>query len=50
MAFKGPFDILGFFLGYTSGPIVAESTEECEERHKHVVILPEEACPTGIAL
>ena len=50
MAFNGPFDILGFFLGYMSGPIVAESTEECEERHKHVVILPEEACPTGIAL
>lgn len=50
MAFNGPFDILGFFLGYMSGPILAESLEEREERMKHVVILPEEVCPTGITL
>lgn len=50
MVFSGPFDILGFFLGYMSGPILAESREEHEERHKRVVVLPEEACPTGIAL
>jgi hypothetical protein len=50
MTFKDPFDILGFFLGSMSGPIMAESQEEHEERHKHVVLLPEEACPTGIAL
>ena len=28
MALPGPFDILGFFLGYMSGPIIAESAEE----------------------
>ncbi len=50
MAFNGPFDILGFFLGYMSGPILAESAQEHQERMKHVVILPEEACPTRIAL
>lgn len=50
MAFNGPFDILGFFLGYMSGPIVAESTEEREERMKYVVILPEEASPARITL
>ncbi len=49
MAFNGPFDILGFFLGYMSGPITAESGDEQQERMKHVIILPEEACPTGIA-
>jgi hypothetical protein len=36
MAFNGPFAILGFFLGYISGPILAERTEEREERMKHV--------------
>ncbi len=50
MAFNGPFDILGFFLGYVSGPILAESAQEHQERMKRVVILPEEACPTRIAL
>ena len=50
MAFNDPFDILGFFLGYMSGPIITESPEEHEERMKHVVILPEVARPTGIAL
>ncbi|MBE3560257.1 MAG: hypothetical protein IMW89_13690 [Ktedonobacteraceae bacterium] len=50
MAFNSPFDILGFFLGYMSGPILAEGPEERQERMKHVVILPEEASPTGIAL
>lgn len=43
LAFRGPFDILGYFLGYVSGPIVPESQEEREERHRHVVIIPEEA-------
>ena len=33
-----------------SGPIRASSREKREERHTHVVILPEEACPTRIAL
>jgi len=42
MAFHSPFDILGFFLGYMSGPIMAESQEECEHRHSRVVELPEE--------
>jgi hypothetical protein len=37
MAFNSPFDILGFFLGYMSGPILAESPQEHEERMKHVV-------------
>lgn len=50
MAFKDPFDILGFFLGYMSGPIIAESAEEQQKRMKCVVILPEEACTLGIAL
>ena len=50
VAFKDSFDILSFFLGYMSGPILAESREKREEYHKHVVILPEEACPTRIAL
>lgn len=50
MTFKAPFDILGFFLGYMSGPITAESPQEREERQKQAVILPEEARATGIAL
>ena len=50
MAFNGPFDILGFFLGYMSGPLVAENREEGEERYTHVVILPEGACPTRRAV
>lgn len=50
MAFNSPFDILGFFLGYMSGLITAESTEEREERLNHVVLLPESASVTGIAL
>jgi hypothetical protein len=50
IAFDGPFDILGFFLGYMGGPILAESPQEREERHKRVVMIPEEACPTRIAL
>jgi hypothetical protein len=49
IAFDGPFDILGFFLGYMSGPILAESTQEQQERMKHVVFLSEEASPTGRA-
>ncbi len=50
MTFKDSFDILGFFLGYMSGPILAETAEEREERHKRVVMLPEPASPTRIAL
>ncbi|HZS78988.1 MAG TPA: hypothetical protein VFA41_20430 [Ktedonobacteraceae bacterium] len=50
MAFNHPLDILGFFLGYMSGSIIAESAEEYEERHKRVVIVPEEACSTRRAL
>ena len=50
MALNSPFDILGFFLGYMSGPIAAESPEEREERLKHVVFLPEPISATGIAL
>jgi hypothetical protein len=50
MAFNGPFDIVGFFLGYMSGPLLAESPQEREERMKHVVILPEPTSATRIAL
>ncbi len=50
MTFNSPFDILGFFLGYMSGPVTAESPQEREERMKRIVILPEPASPTGIAL
>jgi hypothetical protein len=50
MAFKGPFDTLGFFLGYLSGPLIAESHVEREDRMKHVVMLPEPASATRIAL
>lgn len=50
MTLPGPFDILGFFLGYMSGPVLAESQEEREERHSHVVILPEEDCLERTAL
>jgi hypothetical protein len=46
MAFKTPIDALGFFLGYMSGPILAESQQEREERHSRVILLPEEACST----
>jgi len=49
MVFNGPFDILGFFLGYMSGPIIEESSEERETRQSRIVTLPEEPCPTGIA-
>jgi hypothetical protein len=44
MALPGPFDILGFFLGYMSGPIMAESQEE-KARHSHVMQLPEKSAP-----
>lgn len=50
MVFNGPFDILGFFLGYMSGPIIEESSEEREECQSRIVILPEETCTVGIAL
>ena len=42
MAFKDPFDILGCW-GIMSGPIMAESPQEREERRERVVILPEAA-------
>jgi hypothetical protein len=50
MTFTDSFNILGFFLGYISGPIIAESREEREERNIRVVILPESASRAGIAL
>jgi hypothetical protein len=50
MAFNGPFDILGFFLGDMSGPILAEGPEEQQERMKRVIVLPQEACTARIAL
>jgi hypothetical protein len=50
MVFKDPFDILGFFLGYMSGPVTAESPEEREDRQSRGVILPEPASIAGIAL
>lgn len=49
MAFKDPIDALGFFLGYMSGPLLAESQDECEERMKQVIILPEPVNPSRIA-
>ena len=45
MSLPDPFDILGFFLGYMSGPVITESQEEREHRHKHIVELPEEDSP-----
>jgi hypothetical protein len=45
MALPGPFAILGFDLVYMSGPIMAESAEEREVRHSHVVESPEEDDP-----
>jgi hypothetical protein len=50
MALPGPFDTLGCFLGYMSGPIIVESQEEREAGHIHVVMLPEEAHTVGRAL
>jgi hypothetical protein len=50
MSLPGPFDILGFFLGYMSGPIMAESAEEQKVRHSHVIVLLEETCTVGISL
>jgi hypothetical protein len=50
MTFKDPFDILGFFLGYMSGPMITESAEEREERQSRIVTLPERAGRAGIAL
>jgi len=42
MALPDPFDILGFFLGSMSGPIMAESAEERKALHSHIVEVPEE--------
>ncbi len=50
MVFNGPFDILGFFLGYMSGPIIEESSEERKERQSRIVTLPEVASTARIAL
>ena len=50
MAFKDPFDILGFALSLQEGPVIAESQEERKARQSRIVVLPEEASPTGIAL
>ncbi|HZS78718.1 MAG TPA: hypothetical protein VFA41_19055 [Ktedonobacteraceae bacterium] len=43
LSFKTPIDLLGFFLGYMSGPIIAESEPERKERHSRVILIPEEA-------
>jgi hypothetical protein len=45
MSLPAPFDILGFFLEYMSGPLMAESQEERKTRHSHVVELPEKSAP-----
>ena len=50
MAFTDPFNILGFFLGYMSGPVIAESQEERKDRQSSIVELSEKADPTGRAL
>jgi hypothetical protein len=50
MTFTDPFDILGFFLGYMSGPTITESAEEREERQSRILTLPERAGRAGIAL
>jgi hypothetical protein len=50
MVFNGPFDILGFVLGYMSGPIIEESSEEREARQSRIVTVPEETGTVGIAL
>jgi hypothetical protein len=49
MAFKDPFDILGFFLGYMSGPILTESREERKARRNQMMIA-EQTGPTKVAL
>lgn len=41
MVLKDPLGLLGFFLGYMSGPITAESLEEREVRLQQMVVLPE---------
>jgi hypothetical protein len=33
-----------------SGPLIAESCDEQQERMKHVVVLPEETCTARIAV
>ena len=45
MSLPAPFDALGFFRGYMSGPIMAESPEERKTRHSHIVELPEKPAP-----
>lgn len=45
MAFKDPLNILGFFLGYMSSPLITESQEEHEERDSHTVLLSETGNP-----
>ncbi len=50
IALNGPLDILGTFQGDMSGLILAESSQEREERMKRMVVLPELASPTRIAL
>ena len=50
MAFNGPFDILGFFPGSMSGPLLPESEPEHGERMKHVINFPQEVNAARIAL
>ena len=33
-----------------SGPITLKFSEERKERERHIITLPETACPAGIAL
>ncbi len=48
MAFDTPIEILAFFLGYMSGPIIDASSEERKQRYSRTATLPEEECPAGI--
>lgn len=48
MAFPTPFEVLGAFLGYMSGPLIPETPEEREERYKHIVFLPEDSQPIAV--
>lgn len=49
LVFTGPFDILGFFLGYMSGPVTAENADEREDRRKRCAVVPEAAHSASIS-
>lgn len=40
---EGVEELLGVLVGYMSGPLMAESLQECEKRRKRIVVLPEAA-------